>query len=96
MGLLKLRNNKKFNYQPRHYKMGEGGNPYEFKQKFDDYRSTLNNNKGLKAKFTNAFDDLKSPQEKSSTKTILIIIGILVLIFLFIIDFDLSIFSLKK
>ncbi len=96
MGLLKLKKNKKFGYQPRYYKNGEGGNPYEFKQKFDEYRSTLNSNVGLKSKFTNAFDELRNPQEKSATKTILIIIAILVFIFLFIIDFDLSIFSIKE
>lgn len=96
MGLLKLKKNKKFGYQPRYYKNGEGGNPFEIKQKFDEYRTTLSGNKGLKSKFTNAFDDLKNPQEKSSSKTILIIIGILIFLFLVFIDFDLSIFRLKE
>ncbi|TXE09916.1 riboflavin synthase subunit beta [Seonamhaeicola algicola] len=93
MGLLKTRKNKKFSYSPRYYK-GEG-NPYEIKHKFDEHRTTIGNNNGIKAKFNNALNDYKYNPDKEADKRVLIIIGILVLIFLFIIGFDLSIFFSK-
>ena len=91
MGFIK-RTNKKFDYKPRFYK-GEG-NPYEINHKFDEFRTTVGKNKGLKSKFNAAIDDFKNPetQSKEVNKTIAIIVIILVMIFLFIIDFDLSIF----
>lgn len=88
MGFLK-RTNKKFEYQPRYYK-GEG-NPFKIEHKLDKFRKTTGKNKGLKTKFTDAFDELKNG-EGGLNKTIVFIILILVLIFLYIIDFDLSIF----
>lgn len=95
MGILNTRKNKRYSYQPRYYK-GEGS-PFELKHKFDDYRVTVGDNKGLKTKLTNAVDDYKYNSDKSgANRRILIIIGILILIFLFIIDFDLSIFSFKR
>lgn len=89
MGLLKTRKNKKFSYTPRYYK-GEG-NPFEITHKFDEHRTTVGSNSGLKTKFTNAIEDYKTP-DKEANRRILIIVGVLVLIFLFIIGFDLSIF----
>ncbi|MDG5491508.1 riboflavin synthase subunit beta [Psychroserpens sp. SPM9] len=95
MGILSTRKNKKYNYQPRYYK-GEG-NPYELKHKFDDYRVTVGNNKGLKTKLNNAVGDYKYNADKTgANRRVLIIIGLLILVFMFIIDFDLSIFSLKR
>lgn len=88
MGFLK-RTNKKFEYQPRYYK-GEG-NPFKIEHKLDKFRKTAGKNKGLKSKFTDAIDELKSG-DGGLNKTIIYIILILVLIFLYIIDFDLSIF----
>ena len=84
------RTHKQFDYKPRYY--GGEGNPYEIRHKFDKFRTTTGKNKSLKKKFTDAFDELKSSENKGTNKTILIIIVILVLIFLYIIDFDLSIF----
>ncbi|CAM1363138.1 conserved hypothetical protein [Tenacibaculum sediminilitoris] len=92
MGFIK-RENKKFDYKPRYYK-GEG-NPYEIKQKFDQYRTTIGKKKGIKGKFNAAIDEFKGSGYKLN-KTIVIIALILTLIFLFIIDFDLSIFFSKK
>ena len=92
MGFIK-RTNKKFDYKPRFYK-GEG-NPYEIRHKFDEFRTTVGKNKGLKYKFLQAIDELKAPKDeesKKSTRTIILIVVVLVLIFLYIIDFDLSIF----
>ena len=89
MKVLK-RTNKKFEYKPRYYK-GEG-NPFEIKQKFDQFRNTTGKNKNLKQKFTDAVEELKNSDSKGTNKRILIITVILVLIFLYIIDFDLSIF----
>ncbi|MBA6155499.1 riboflavin synthase subunit beta [Tenacibaculum sp. S7007] len=85
---------KKFEYKPRYYK-GEG-NPYEVKHKFDEYRTTVGRNKGLKGKFVAAIDEFKNSENGGVNKTILIIIAVLVLLFLFIIDFDLSIFLSKN
>lgn len=93
MGLLSTRKNKKFEYTPRYYK-GEG-NPYEMKHKFDDFRSTVGANKGLKSKINNAIDDYKHNPDQTANKRVLIIIGALILIFLIIIEFDLSIFFSK-
>ena len=90
MGIFKTRQNKKFSYTPRHYK-GEG-NPYEIKHKFDDYRTTVGSNKGLKAKLNNALNDYKHNSDKTANKRVLIILAILVLLFFAFIGFDLSIF----
>ena len=92
MGVLNTRKNKKFSYEPRYYK-GEGS-PYEMKGKFDAYRSTLETNKGLKGKFTSAWDEYKT-SGGAVNKTIILIAAILIFIFLWIIDFDLSIFSIN-
>jgi hypothetical protein len=88
MGFLK-RTNKKFDYQPRYYK-GEG-NPYKIEHKLDKFRKTAGKNKGLKSKFSDAINDLKS-SDKGLNKTIVYIVILLVFVFLYIIDFDLSIF----
>ncbi len=95
MGLLKLRKNKKFNYIPKYYDDKGNGNPYEIKHKFDEFRKTVETKRGLKAKFVDAWDDLKNNPNREANKRILIIVAILILIFLFLIDFDLSIFFLK-
>ena len=91
MGFLK-RTNKKFDYQPRYYK-GEG-NPFKIEHKLDQFRTTAGKNKGIKSKFSDAFDELKNPDKKAN-KTIIYIVLILIFIFLYIIDFDLSIFFSK-
>ena len=91
MGFLKKRTNKKFEYKPRYYN-GEG-NPYQIGHKFDEFRTTVGGNKGLKDKFRSAFEESENSENKGFNKTILIIIAILVLLFLYIIDFDLSIFK---
>jgi len=93
MGLLKLRKNKRFNYTPRYYDDQGNENPYHIKHKFDDYRKTVGEQKGLRSKFKDALHDLRHSSDKSTNKRLLIIISILILIFLFLIDFDLSIFS---
>ena len=91
MGFLK-RTNKKFEYQPRYYK-GEGS-PFKIEHKLDKFRTTTGKNKGIKSKFTDAINDLKT-SDKGTNKTIIYIILILVFGFLYIIDFDLSIFLSK-
>ncbi len=92
MGLLKTRKNKRFNYEPRYYKHNGEGSPFQLEHKFDKFRNTVGENKGLKARFHEAWHDLRTPNEKIVSKRIFIIVVILVLLFLFIIDFDLSIF----
>ncbi|MFT4697713.1 MAG: hypothetical protein ACI9SJ_000843 [Flavobacteriaceae bacterium] len=95
MGLLKTRKNKKYGYTPRYYNDNGEGNPYQIEHKFDKFRSTVGENQGLKGKFSNAIQELKTSESKGSSKTILIIVAVLLLFFLFIIDFDLSIFSFQ-
>lgn len=95
MGLFNLKKNKQFSYTPRHFDDKGQGNPYEIKHKFDEFRTTVKSNKGLKTKINNALEDFKNNPDKEANRRILIIIAILVLIFLFIIEFDLSIFFSK-
>lgn len=93
MGILKTRKNKRFNYEPRYYKSDREGSPYQMERKFDQFRRSTADTKGLKAKFSLAWEDFRYNTDKKTGRIILIIISILVLIFLFIIDFDLTIFN---
>lgn len=95
MGLLKLRKNKKFSYKPRYFDDKGEGNPFEIKHKFDDFRSTVGSNNGLKTKFKHAVNDFKSNPNREANRRVLIIVAILVLIFFIFIGFDLSIFFSK-
>ncbi len=92
MGMLKKRKNKKFGYEPRYYDNKGKGNPFQIEHKFDQFRTTVGDSNNLKARFTAAWEELKSSSDKKSNRRVLIIIFILVLLFLYIIDFDLSIF----
>lgn len=92
MGLLSRRKNKRFSYSPRYYKQEGEGSPYTIKQKFDDYRSTLETPKGVKGKFSQAWEEYRSNPKSSANKRTLFIGVILLVIFLFIIEFDFSIF----
>jgi len=89
----RLRKNKSFKYSPRYYDDKGEGNPFRIEPKFDKYRITTGNNRGIKRKWQNALHDLSITGDKHMRLRIIIIVSILVLIFLYIIDFDLSIFS---
>ena len=95
MGFIKGRKNKKFSYTPRFYDDKGKGSPYQINHTFDEYRTTVGENKGLKGKFLAAFEELKSSKNKKSNQIILVIIAVLLLLFLYIIDFDLSIFNFQ-
>ena len=95
MGILKTRKNKKFDYQPRHFDDKGEGSPFQMEHKFDKFRTTVGDNKGLKGKFVHAWDDIRDSSSRGTNKTILLIIVVLVLLSLYIIDFDLSIFLPK-
>ena len=88
----KRKKNKKFRYQTRYYKSKRDEGPFKIEYKFDEFRTTVGSNRGLKNKFKAAIADLKESRGTSSNRIILIIVFILVLIFLYIINFDLSIF----
>lgn len=90
--ITRLRKNRQFDYQPRYFDDKGKGNPYKIEAKFDKFRSTLSNQRGLKNKITNAVEDTKRQGDRDIKIRMAIILGILILIFLFIIDFDLSIF----
>lgn len=89
--MLGRRKNKSFEYTPRYYK-GEG-QPFKMEHKFDQYRSTVNEGSGLKAKFMQAMMDFKQNQDSRANRWVLVIVMVLLLLFLYIIDFDLSIFK---
>lgn len=93
MGILNTRKNKRYAYTPRYYKSDKEASPFQIESKFDKYRKTIGDNKSLKAKLIEAYEDLKDSSDRKTNRTLLIIISILVLIFLYIIDFDLSIFT---
>jgi len=94
MGILNTRKNKKFGYSPRYYTNDKGGaNPFEIEHKFDKFRTTIGENKGLKNKFRAAIQDLKDRSDKAANRRILIIASVLIFLFLYLIDFDLSIFT---
>lgn len=96
MGIFKTRKNKTYSYTPRHWDDKGQGSPYKIKHKFDEFRKATGNPGGLKSKFNNAMDDLKSEPDEQVNRRLLIIVAVLILIFLFIIDFDLSIFFSSK
>ena len=87
---LKLRKNSEFDYKPRYYK-GEGS-PYKIEHKLDKFRTTAHHQRGLKNKFSNAFNDLRNEGDRHMKMRFIIILAVLILVFLYIIDFDLSIF----
>jgi hypothetical protein len=92
MGLIGKRKNKKYSYKPRHYEFDGEGSPFTMGHKFDEYRTTVGDNKGLKGKFKTAWADLRQSSDRNANRRLIVIIAILVLLFLFIIEFDLSIF----
>lgn len=92
MGIINSRKNKKYGYKPRHYEFDGEGNPFQIEHKFDKFRSTVGDNKGLKGKFKSAIGELKQSSDKKASQRIFLIVAALILIFLFIIGFDLSIF----
>ncbi len=92
MGLIGKRKNKKYSYKPRHYEFDGDGSPFSMEHKFDHFRTTVGENKGLKGKFKTAWAELRQTSDRNANRRLLVIIAVLVLLFLFIIDFDLSIF----
>ena len=96
MGMLskftRLKNSKKFDYQPRYFDDKGKGNPFKMEPKFDRFRSTVDAPRGLRGKFGNAMSDMRQKGDSNLRKRMIIILAILVLIVLYIFDFDLSIF----
>lgn len=88
----RLKKNRDFDYQPRFYKSDKEGHPFKIEYKFDQYRSTVGSQGGLKGKFNRALADTKREGDRNMRLRMLIIISILVFVFLYIIDFDLTIF----
>lgn len=92
MGLIGKRKNKKYSYKPRHYNFDGDGSPFTMGHKFDEFRTTVGDNKGLKGKFKTAWAELRQSSDRNANRRLIVIIAVLILLFLFIIDFDLSIF----
>jgi hypothetical protein len=60
--------------------------------KFDEFRTTVGGNKGLKGKFKTAWADLRQTSDRNTRLRLIVIIAVLLLLFLLLIDFDISIF----
>ncbi|MFS4469343.1 riboflavin synthase subunit beta [Maribacter sp. 2210JD10-5] len=90
--ITRLRKNRQYEYSPRYYDDKGKGNPYKMEPKLDKFRSTLTNQRGLKNKFNNAFEDAKREGDRNLKMRMVIIIAVLLFIVLYILDFDLSIF----
>ena len=91
MGLFNLKKNKRYNYNGRFSEdstfSGKSINPKKIKSKFDDFRTTIGNDNGLRNKFRNAINDYKRGTEnsvKKRTATILFLLIIFTMIFFFI------------
>jgi hypothetical protein len=80
-----------YDYKPRYYKSDKEGNPYKMENKFDQFRSTVGSNRGLKNKFNNVLADSRREGDRNMRIRLWVITAILVFIFLYIIDFDLSV-----
>lgn len=92
MGLIGKRKNKKYSYKPRHYEFDGEGSPFSMGHKFDEFRTTVGDNKSIKGKFKAAWADLRQSSDRRVNLRLVVIIAILILLFLFVIEFDLSIF----
>ncbi|EDP70274.1 hypothetical protein FBALC1_05943 [Flavobacteriales bacterium ALC-1] len=93
--IKRLPRNKRFNYTPRYYKGKEDINESQYATKFDAYADTYNKNDFSGQWHENRISN-RTRNNSGFNKTIYVLIAIFVLIFLYIIDFDLSIFSLKN
>ncbi len=96
MGFMKLRKNKRYSYTPRYYKNEGEGSPFEIKHKFDDYRTSVGENKNMKQKFTSAWDEFKNSPDKAVNRRVLFISIILAFLILWFFDFNLSIFFKRQ
>ncbi|MFS4456660.1 riboflavin synthase subunit beta [Maribacter sp. 2304DJ31-5] len=90
--ITRLRKNRQFEYSPRYYDGQGKGNPYKIEPKFDQFRSTLHKQRGLKNKINNAFEDAKRKGDRNLKLRIIVIFAVLLFLALYILDFDLSIF----
>ena len=64
--ITRLRRNRRYDYSPRYYDDKGKGSPYKLEPKFDQFRSTLSNQRGLKNKITNAVVTLYSALQGQS------------------------------
>lgn len=90
--ITRLRKNRRFEYNPRFYDDKGKGSPYRIEPKFDQFRSTLHNQRGLKNKISNVLEDSRREGDRNVKIRFVVILFVLILICLYIIDFDLSIF----
>ena len=93
--IKRLPRNKRFNYTPRYYKGKEGADTSQYATKFDAYADTYNTN-DFSGQWHEKRINNRTRNNSGFNTTILVLIGIFILVFLYIIDFDLSIFSLKN
>ena len=63
--ITRLRKNRQFDYQPRYFDDKGKGNPYKIETKFDKFRSTASNQRGLKNKISNALNDTKRQGDRN-------------------------------
>lgn len=90
--ITRLRKNRKFEYNPRYFDGRGKGSPFKIEHKFDEFRSTVGTNRGLKNKISNVLQDTKRQGDRNLKVRMAVILAILILICLYLFDFDLSIF----
>lgn len=91
MAFLRMKSNKKFEYTPRYYK-GKVS-PYKMEHRFDEFRATAQQPRGLKNKVLWALEDLSNRRASQTTnRRVLLIAAILFFIFFWIMGFDLGVF----
>ncbi|WP_298761277.1 hypothetical protein [uncultured Psychroserpens sp.] len=93
--IKRLPRNKRFNYTPRYYNGKEDTDTSQYPTKIDAYADNYNKNDISGQWHENRIKN-RTRNNSEFNRTILILIGVFVLVFLYIIDFDLSIFSLKR
>ena len=89
-----LPRNKRFNHTPMYYKGKEEVEGAKYPTKFDAYADTYNKNYFSGQCHEDRINN-RNRNNSGFNRTILVLVAFFILIFLYIIDFDLSIFSLK-
>ena len=93
--LFKLPQTNRFHYTPRYYKGAEDENVYKFKSKYrkDEIEKNYND---YRSHWATERKDMRTRANSVVNLRLIIIFIVLILLVLYLIDFDLSIFKLKK
>lgn len=77
MGLFNLKKNKRYSYSGRFSEdvsyLGKHSVPNKINSKFDQFRTTIDDDNSFRNKFRNAIEDYKNGSEKSVRKRLIFI-----------------------